>query len=285
MLAIALAAAYSPGTALASDLEEQLKTKYQAQVLTLRRFYEGNKLHFDSGGHLIGNEATGPWTVDGQIHVTEVRLRGQMLQLKGRRRCLFADPSSRQMRDVFEITADDPMSKQFRQFGSKNWREFEKKAQIEVDLDLGSVPQHESEVTSAMNVVFLPPDEELADIVPEYWKGFVLAQERRPPANAPPIDAYRVGKGNGVSAPRAIVAPDPDYSEWARQAGFQGTLILWLIVTPEGGARDIRVAKPLGFGLDERAVQAVSGWRFEPARKDGTTVAVQINVEVTFRLY
>ncbi len=95
--------------------------------------------------------------------------------------------------------------------------------------------------------------------------------------------AFRVG--NGVSAPRALETPDPEYSEEARKAKFQGTVVLWLIVGPDGKPRDIRVSRPLGMGLDQKAVEAVNHWRFAPAMKDGRPVAVQINVEVNFRLY
>src|SRR5450631_2786065 len=95
--------------------------------------------------------------------------------------------------------------------------------------------------------------------------------------------AYRVG--GGVSAPKALYAPDPEYSEEARKAKYQGTCVLWLIVGPDGHPRDIRIARSLGLGLDEKAIEAVKQWKFEPAMKDGKPVAVQINVEVDFRLY
>jgi TonB family protein len=91
--------------------------------------------------------------------------------------------------------------------------------------------------------------------------------------------------GGGVSAPKVIFQPDPEYSEEARKAKFQGTCVLWLVVGPDGRPRDIRVARTLGLGLDEKALEAVKNWRFEPALKDGKPVAVQINVEVSFRLY
>jgi len=93
---------------------------------------------------------------------------------------------------------------------------------------------------------------------------------------------YRVG--SGVSAPRALYAPDPDYSEEARKAKYQGTVVLWVIVGPDGRPHDIRVQRSLVMGLDEKAIAAVQNWKFEPARKDGLPVAVQINVEVNFRL-
>ena len=61
--------------------------------------------------------------------------------------------------------------------------------------------------------------------------------------------------------------------------------MLWLIVGTDGKPRNIRVQRTLGMGLDEEAIKAVEKWTFEPSRKDGQPVAVQINVEVTFRLY
>jgi TonB family protein len=94
---------------------------------------------------------------------------------------------------------------------------------------------------------------------------------------------FRVG--GGVSAPRALDTPDPEYSEEARKAKYQGTVVLWLIVDPSGKPRDVKVARALGMGLDQKAIEAVRNWKFEPAMKDGKPVAVQINVEVNFRLY
>lgn len=94
---------------------------------------------------------------------------------------------------------------------------------------------------------------------------------------------FRVG--GGVSAPRPLYSPDPEYSEEARKAKYQGVVVLHLIVGPDGRPRDIRVQRNLGMGLDDKAIEAVRTWRFEPAKKDGQPVAVAINVEVNFNLY
>jgi periplasmic protein TonB len=94
---------------------------------------------------------------------------------------------------------------------------------------------------------------------------------------------FRVG--GGVSAPRPIYDPDPDYSEEARKAKYQGTSVVSMIVGPDGRPRDIKVTRTLGLGLDEKVVEKLSTWRFEPAVKDGKPVAVEISVEVDFRLY
>jgi protein TonB len=95
--------------------------------------------------------------------------------------------------------------------------------------------------------------------------------------------AYRVG--GGVSAPKALYAPDPEYSEEARKAKYQGTVVLWLVVSADGRPQQIRIQRSLGMGLDEKAIEAVKQWKFDPARKDGQPVPVMINVEVNFRLY
>jgi TonB family protein len=91
--------------------------------------------------------------------------------------------------------------------------------------------------------------------------------------------------GGGVSAPRAIFSPDPEYSPEARQAKFQGTVLLWAVIGPDGRPRDVKISRSLGMGLDQKAIEAVRNWRFAPARKDGVPVAVQINIEVNFHLY
>jgi TonB family protein len=90
--------------------------------------------------------------------------------------------------------------------------------------------------------------------------------------------------GNGVTVPRLAHNIDPEYSEEARQAKYQGTCVLSLVVGPDGRPRDIKVARALGKGLDEKAIEAVRQWRFVPATKGGQPVAVMINVEVQFRL-
>jgi periplasmic protein TonB len=94
--------------------------------------------------------------------------------------------------------------------------------------------------------------------------------------------AYRIG--GGVSAPIPIFQPEPEYSEEARKAKWQGTVMLSLVVDENGKAVGIKVTKSLGLGLDEKAIEAVQKWRFKPGTKDGKPVPVIASVEVNFRL-
>jgi periplasmic protein TonB len=91
--------------------------------------------------------------------------------------------------------------------------------------------------------------------------------------------------GGGVSPPRTLYAPEPEYSEEARKAKYQGVCVLYVEVGPDGRPRNIRVQRTLGLGLDEKAIEAVKSWKFEPGLKDGKAVTVAVNIEVTFHLY
>lgn len=94
---------------------------------------------------------------------------------------------------------------------------------------------------------------------------------------------YRVG--GGVTAPRTLYDPEPEYSEEARKARYQGTVVLRIVVGPDGRAHDVHIQRSLGMGLDEKAIETIQKWRFEPSRKDGQAVAVMVDVEINFRLY
>jgi TonB family protein len=93
---------------------------------------------------------------------------------------------------------------------------------------------------------------------------------------------YKIG--GGVSAPIPVYRPEPEYSEEARKAKWQGAVLLQLVVDENGVPQDIKVIRSLGLGLDQKAIEAVQKWRFKPGQKDGKAVPVSANIEVNFRL-
>src|SRR2546429_1906495 len=93
---------------------------------------------------------------------------------------------------------------------------------------------------------------------------------------------FRVG--GGVTAPILLNKIEPEYSEEARKAKYQGTVLLYVQVDPSGKAVNMKVLHSLGLGLDEKAMEAVKKWKFKPGTKDGKAVTVEAQIEVNFRL-
>jgi dihydroorotase/N-acyl-D-amino-acid deacylase len=88
--------------------------------------------------------------------------------------------------------------------------------------------------------------------------------------------------GPAHSAPRPIHRFEPRCSGEARKARIRGTLELTAVVGKDGKVKDVRVARPLGYGLDEKAIEAVREWRFEPAHDAGRPVETPLTVEFSF---
>ena len=84
--------------------------------------------------------------------------------------------------------------------------------------------------------------------------------------------------------PRVVSRAEPEYSEEARRAGVNTTIMVSLVVNEDGAPQDIKVVRGAGFGLDEMAIRAIETWRFEPATKEGKPFAAPTQVELHFNL-
>ena len=91
--------------------------------------------------------------------------------------------------------------------------------------------------------------------------------------------------GNGVSAPVIISAPDPEYPKSGADAKKEGLVVLTIVIGADGLVHNASVVKTLSPDFDAKAIAAVKNWKFKPAQKDGQNVAVEVRVEVTFKLY
>jgi periplasmic protein TonB len=92
------------------------------------------------------------------------------------------------------------------------------------------------------------------------------------------------GRGHPITRPQLLYKVEPEFSEEARKAKYQGVVVLVIEVDVTGRPRNLRVLHGLGLGLDEKAIDAVARWRFRPAYQDGKPVVSAATVEVTFRL-
>jgi TonB family protein len=108
------------------------------------------------------------------------------------------------------------------------------------------------------------------------------ALSHQAPPSVSASGVYNVGKN--VSAPNILHKVEPEYSEQARQNKLQGSISLSMVIDANGKPTQIAVLRPLGMGLDEKAVEAVSQWTFKPGMKDGMPVPVYAQIEVSLHL-
>jgi len=93
-----------------------------------------------------------------------------------------------------------------------------------------------------------------------------------------------VGSGHRITPPQLIYKVEPEFSEEARKAKYSGVVILAIEVDASGKARGFRVLQSPGLGLDQKAIDAVTLWRFRPGYQDGKPVVTGATVQVDFRL-
>jgi TonB family protein len=101
-----------------------------------------------------------------------------------------------------------------------------------------------------------------------------------------PFDTCKyLSVGPGIRPPRGASIVDPKYTDAARKAKINGSVIVAVAISEEGGVGDVKIVRPLGYGLDQNAMDAARQSKFMPATKDGKPIAVQLNMEMTFKLY
>jgi TonB family protein len=277
------------------DVEQHLRDQYQGKTFVLRGFYSGDRLRYDASG-APDSAVSGGWTTDGFVRVNEIHISDDRLIIKGQRMAAAQIGGQFQLRP---LERKAPQGKGVEDV----WVE------IEADPDMHN-PALE-QVDALFSKIFLTAQDSLADLVPDYWKpclagkkmigaekhcffapevltipGVAVADEKEVTISGAHVSAGGVFLvGGGVSPPRVTYQRDPEFSDPARAAKFQGVVTLLLVVDKEGAPNHVRISQPLGYGLDEKAVQAVSEWKFKPAEKDGMPVNVEIAVEVDFHLY
>jgi len=146
---------------------------------------------------------------------------------------------------------------------------------VRIDIHLDQPLNSFDEAQTILNRVFFLEGDAVQHAAPEF---------RRSDDDTPDDEIYNVKKDN-VLPPRATYTPEPEFSEQARRAKFQGVVILKIVINKAGNVVRVRLERALGMGLDQNAMEGVERWRFSPATRNGQPVAVQMNIEVSFNLY
>jgi TonB family protein len=156
---------------------------------------------------------------------------------------------------------------------------------VEVDLHACAEETKDESGKKAYSLRLISQPQQRFDASPEPPEEAVLT------SSEPSIEGASAGTspvqrvGGGVSAPVVLRHAEAEFSDKARRAKYQGVCVLSLVVDSYGMPQNVKVVRPLGMGLDEKAVESVLRYRFKPAMKDGAPVPVMLNIEVSFRLY
>jgi TonB family protein len=238
-------------------------------IVALRDPARGRELRFDATG-VREKGKPGAWATDAYVRVVAVEVKSDRVVIRGKRReaGVVQEQAGAVQESIVQPGAPAvvPMSVD----------------RSDVKIEIATAPDRAG-LAAALHQIFLSSQERVeVSNVRRCWRD--PAASAGPPANSQEGRAiYRVG--GGITAPRPVKAPDPAYSAEAQIRDVNGAVILWAVISAEGKPAEICVVQPLGYGLDENAIEAVRQWRFEPARKEGVPVPVQINIEINFRLY
>ena len=235
----------------ADSVKDELNRKYKNQLLALRSPLTGRVQKFDSSGQPLNPTSNAQWLFYGGIYVEKLDLSDDKLTLEGPQ--VAPTDEKKKGKPVF-VPIGKPV-----------------KVEIRLDQPLASADQAQA----IMDRVFFLGEEALQHTQPEYRRSDNAG-------SAGPV--YSISK-EGVKHPQAVSTPEPEFSEKARKAKYQGTAILNAVVDKEGNVSRIRLVRPLGMGLDENAMEALKTWRFQPGTYHGQPVAVEMNIEVSFNLY
>jgi TonB family protein len=262
---VLLASAMTAGAA-AEETQDVLQARLVKQPLYLRGQWNGDDLVFDGAGILQGHAETVSFTVSG-VEIDSVKLTSKELDLDGQRVGLKFTQDVPQR--VPLLISDRP--------GITSPEKVTIKIQAPADGDF----------TSALDAIFATSIAGMLP-VPDYWQQF--AGKHLLPAklsDAPggvsqlavaPATPATVRIGNGVSVPQVLEHAEPGFSGPARALKYVGTVLVSLIVGEDGLPRHVQVVRPAGLGLDEKALEAVSKYKFKPAMRDGTPVAVMLQI-------
>jgi TonB family protein len=270
VLAFAFSASASIG-ASAQDVEKTLNDQYENKVLVLRHSVQADSQDYDAQGNLLTKAEEGSWTLFGRVLVESIKVSPEAIELTAQRVRYNYNTRSKH----FDLT--------------KNPKD---KTRCHLRIKLEKPASTDQDAVAAMGKVFALNKEDVLNSVPEWWRSYVaedLGVSYAPfkrtdsPAGSNGNEAYAVG-GN-VTAPHIIFQPEPQFTKEARKAKHQGVVGMDVIVGVDGLVHQITIVRPLGMGLDEKAMEGVRAWRFKPATRNGQPVAVAVYVEVDFRLY
>lgn len=296
--------------------EEELRQRFLGKTVYLRGGYLNNALDFDVDGHLIGRSQQGSFTLC-LIQVEKVRLTHHSVELQGARYGLhfLTDTPYEEPSRAFDTVNITPKKKAVRitiarervvtpkKKRHKASQESTDAASLENPAPQNSQdaaaqePSHPGDVPTspspahaaqrlhdALDRVFAQSlDEQMIASMPDFWQLYYKAAAAR--QGVLPAGPAVFRQSDVDQKARLLTNIEPPSNQYAQDKGVAGLALYRVVLGADGIPVQIAVSRPIGFGLDENAVDAIRKATFQPAIKDGKPVPVLFDVLAKFRIY
>lgn len=238
-------------SAPAVDAALDAAAEYVGRALFLRCFCSGDTLNFDDQGKPLDTVKPEDWTL-AAVNVLKVERKGPgVVEMDGVRVAVRFVPERRE----FERHPHN-----------------DEKMRITVS-DTGDPKQMEL----TLNEVFATGmDVRLQRAMPEYWRHYFDPKLAWAEDELTGQTIYSTAPGSAITPPNATHKAEPGFTSFAQKDRVKGTVQLRAVVDAQGVARRITIVQPLGYGLDEKAVEALEKYRFAPATSEGRPVASNV---------
>lgn len=260
------------------DVAVALTKRFADQTLLLRHAIANDSQIYDATGKLLTSGEEGSWTLYAGLRPTRIGLSDEELRIDGDRILFLYDKTEKMM--VPERS----------------------KEKLQVVIQLARPLTTADDAVRILQPVFAMNGNDLIKSAPEFWRSY-LAKEAEAPRAAQQLGlpapkrkhswfntrqqrkahVFRAGDKK-LRPPEAIFTPEPSYTEIASDRGLQGSVVIDAIVDTAGKVLRPQVIKPLGMGLDEKAVETVQTWKFKPGTRKGHPVMIEMAVEIYFKL-
>jgi TonB family protein len=303
--------------------EDALRARYVGKLIFLRGSYQGDDLNFDQNGKVNGSPAVGSFTLSA-FEVRKVKLSKHKLEIEADRYGLhyfgalpYEDESKsfdkvkiskkpvhisidRELIVVPKVKKDkkkkEPTPQEIAAAQTLKSRNDATAtapptpptsgAAVETYEALAAVsPAHSAMLMNkALDNIFAGDmDKSMLAHLPDYWQEYFNSKSQH--RQYMPADTNIKVVSEGMTPPKVLNSIDPSSNEYAQKYGIAGMELLRTVVDASGIPQQIAIARPIGFGLDEKAVDAVKKSHFRPAMVNGQAVPVVIDMVVTFRIY
>jgi TonB family protein len=303
--------------------EDALRARYVGKLIFMRGSYLGDDLNFDQEGKVNGSPTAGSFTLSA-FEVRKVKLSKHKLEIEADRyglhflgalpyedenktfdkvkiskkpvhisidRELIVIPKVKKDKKKSEPTAQEIAAAQTLKTrddaaATAAAKPATSAATVETYQALAAVsPAHSAMLMNKAlaNIFASDIDPLMLSHLPDYWQEYFNSKSQH--RQYMPADASIKVVSEGMMPPKVLNSIDPSSNEYAQQYGIAGMELLRTVVDASGIPRQIAIARPIGFGLDEKAVDAVKKSHFQPAMVNGQAVPVVIDMVVTFRIY